>query len=82
MDAELIVFSGNANRPLAEKICDWLDMPLGGAIVGHFADDETRVELLANVRGRDVFIVQPISRPANHHLMEAMLMADAARHRP
>lgn len=77
MDAELIVFSGNANRPLAERICDWLDMPLGHATVGAFADGETRVELHNNVRGRDVFIIQSISRPANHHLMEALLMADA-----
>ena len=77
MDAELIVFSGNANRPLAEKITDWLDLPLGDATVGQFADGETRVELHANVRGRDVFIIQPTARPANHHLMEAMIMADA-----
>jgi ribose-phosphate pyrophosphokinase len=77
MDAELIVFSGNANRPLAEKICAWLDQPLGEATVSHFSDGETRVELHENVRGRDVFIVQPISNPANHHLMEAMIMADA-----
>lgn len=78
MDAELIVFSGNANRPLAEKICDWLDMPLGDAMCSQFSDGETRVELGTNVRGRDVFIIQPISRPANEHLMEAMIMADAA----
>jgi ribose-phosphate pyrophosphokinase len=77
MDAELIVFSGNANRPLAEKICEWLDLPVGEAMVGQFADGETRVELQTNVRGRDVFIVQPLSRPANHHIMEAMIMADA-----
>lgn len=78
MDAELIVFSGNANRPLAEKICDWLDMPVGEAQVTRFSDGETRVELGTNVRGRDVFIIQPISNPANEHLMEAMIMADAA----
>jgi ribose-phosphate pyrophosphokinase len=77
MDADLIVFSGNSNRPLAEKICAWLDQPLGAATVSHFSDGETRVELHENVRGRDVFIVQPISNPANHHLMEAMIMADA-----
>jgi len=77
MDAELIVFSGNANRPLAEKICDWLDMPLGEALVGQFSDGETRVELNSNVRGRDVFIIQSTSCPTNHHLMEALIMADA-----
>jgi ribose-phosphate pyrophosphokinase len=77
MDSDLIVFSGNANRPLAEKICAWLDQPLGEAMVSHFSDGETRVELHENVRGRDVFIVQPTSNPANHHLMEAMIVADA-----
>ena len=77
MDAELIVFSGNANRPLAEKICDWLDMPLGEALVSQFSDGETRVELNSNVRGRDVFIIQSTSCPSNHHLMEALIMADA-----
>jgi ribose-phosphate pyrophosphokinase len=77
MDAELVVFSGNANRPLAERICEWLDIPVGEAQCGQFADGETRVELHTNVRGRDVFIIQPITRPANHHLMEALIMADA-----
>lgn len=77
MKADLIVFSGNANRPLAEKICSWLDLPLGEAMVTSFVDGETRVELNSNVRGRDVFIIQSTSRPANHHLMEALIMADA-----
>lgn len=77
MDAEMVVLSGNANRPLAERICRWLDVPVADAVVGQFSDGETRVELRTNVRGRDVFIIQPISRPANHHLMEAMIMADA-----
>ena len=78
MDAELIVFSGNANRALAERICDWLDMSLGEAVVSQFSDGETRVELNSNVRGRDVFIIQSLSKPTNQHLMEAMIMADAA----
>ncbi len=77
MDAELIVFSGNSNQPLAQKICEWLDVPLGQALVTQFSDGETRVELQENVRGRDVFIIQPCSMPANHHIMEAMIMADA-----
>ncbi len=77
MDAELIVFSGNANRPLAERICTWLDIPLGEATVSKFSDGETRVELHNNVRGRDVFVVQSTSQPANQHLMEALIMADA-----
>lgn len=77
MNADLIVFSGNSNKPLTEKICSWLDLPLGEAMVSSFADGETRVELNSNVRGRDVFIIQSTSCPANHHLMEAMIMADA-----
>lgn len=77
MEAEMIIFSGNANKPLAEKICNWIDIPLGEALVTSFSDAETRVELHTNVRGRDVFIVQPTCNPANHHLMEAMIMADA-----
>lgn len=77
MDAELVVFAGNANRPLATKICDWLDTSISDATVGRFSDGETRVELQANVRGRDVFIIQPLSAPANQHIMEAMIMCDA-----
>jgi len=77
MESELIVFSGNANRNVAEKICKWLDVPLGKAICSQFSDGETRVELQTNVRGRDVFIIQPLSAPANHHIMEAVIMADA-----
>lgn len=79
MDTELIVFSGNSNRPLAQKICQYLDIPLGKATVSQFSDGETRVELESNVRGRDVFIVQSTCAPANHHIMEAVIMADACR---
>ena len=79
MERELVVFSGNANRPLAESICSWLDIGLGDATVSQFKDGETRVELHTNVRGRDVFIIQPTSRPANHHIMEAVILADACR---
>ena len=75
----MIVFSGNANRPLAHKICDYLDIPLGRAVVDRFSDGETRVEIQSNVRGRDVFIVQPTSAPADHHLIEALIMIDACR---
>ncbi len=78
-DTEMIIFSGNSNKYLAQKICHYLDIPLGEAFVGEFSDGETRVELGNNVRGRDVFIVQSMSRPANHHIMEAAIMADACR---
>ncbi|MFW7378162.1 MAG: ribose-phosphate pyrophosphokinase [Oligoflexus sp.] len=79
MDNDLIVFSGNANRKLAEKICEYLDIRLGAAMVDSFSDGETRVELQENIRGRDVFIIQPTSAPANHHIMEALAMVDACR---
>lgn len=74
---EMMLFSGNANIPLAEKISAHLNIPLGKAHVGRFSDGETRVEILQNVRGRDVFLIQPTSAPANEHLMEFITMADA-----
>src|SRR4051812_7176052 len=75
----MAVFTGNANPQLAQDIARHLMVPLGRSSVGHFSDGETTVELLENVRGRDVFLVQPTSPPANNHLMELMLMADACR---
>ena len=75
----MAVFSGNANPGLAQDIARHLMMPLGRAFVGRFSDGEVTVELMENVRGRDVFIVQPTSPPANDHLMELLLMADACR---
>lgn len=79
MDSELILFSGGANVPLAEKIADYLDIPLGKASVSKFADGETRVEIDTNVRGSDVFILQPTCNPANHQIMEVLIMVDACR---
>ncbi len=79
VESEMQLFTGNANRPLAKKISRYLDLPLGEAIVGQFSDGETRVEIQSNVRGRDVFIIQPTSSPANHHIMEVLIMADACR---
>jgi ribose-phosphate pyrophosphokinase len=79
MPPELILFSGNANLPLAEKISMHLDVPLGEAIVSQFSDGETRVELKRNVRGCDTYIIQPMSSPANHNIMEAVIMIDALR---
>ncbi len=77
--AELKVFSGNANKPLAKKICDHLNMPLGQAQVGRFSDGEITVEIKENVRGRDVFIIQPTSAPVNENLMELLIMIDALK---
>jgi ribose-phosphate pyrophosphokinase len=73
------IFSGNSNRPLAEAICTYLQMPLANASVKRFSDMEVFVEILENVRGEDVFIVQSSSYPANDHLMELLVMIDAMR---
>ncbi|MCR9135793.1 MAG: ribose-phosphate pyrophosphokinase [Alphaproteobacteria bacterium] len=73
------LFAGNSNRVLAESICNYLNIPLGNAIVRRFADQEIFVEIKENVRGEDVFIIQSTSFPANDHLMELLIMIDAAR---
>lgn len=78
-DTDMMVFSGNANPKLAKDIVNHLNMPLGKAAIDKFSDDEIMVEIMENVRGRDVFIVQPTCQPANDHLMELMVMADAIR---
>jgi ribose-phosphate pyrophosphokinase len=77
--ATMAVFTGNANQPLAQEIARHLMVPLGRASVSRFSDSECTVELLENVRGRDVFIVQPTCSPANDHLMELLVMTDACR---
>jgi ribose-phosphate pyrophosphokinase len=76
---EITLFSGNANRPLAEKICQRLGHPLAACRVGRFSDGEIRVEVEANVRGRDVFLIQSTCAPANDHLMELLIMAEACK---
>ncbi|ACM27195.1 ribose-phosphate pyrophosphokinase [Agrobacterium sp. SHOUNA12C] len=73
------IFAGNSNRHLAEAICNYLNLPLGKASVRRFADQEIFVEIQENVRGEDVFVVQPTSFPANDHLMELLIMVDAMR---
>ena len=75
----LMVFTGNANPTLAKKVTDHLNIKLGKANVGKFSDGETMVELLENVRGKDVFILQSTSMPTNDHLMEIMFMVDALK---
>ena len=75
----MMVFSGNANPQLTHDICQYLNMSLGKASVGVFSDGEINVEILENVRGRDVFIVQPTSTPTNDNLMELLVMVDALR---
>ena len=71
------VFSGGANRALAEKIAGAIGLALGRATVGRFSDGEVQVEIHDNVRGRDVFIVQPTCAPTNDHLVELLIMIDA-----
>ncbi|HEU5398115.1 MAG TPA: ribose-phosphate diphosphokinase [Gammaproteobacteria bacterium] len=75
----MMVFTGNANPQLAHKIAARLQLPLGKAQVSRFSDGEVAVELMENVRGRDVFIVQSTCPPTNDNLMELLVMADALR---
>lgn len=75
----MMIFTGNANPELALKIASHLQIPIGQASVGRFSDGETMVEILENVRGRDVFIIQSTCSPANDNLMELLIMADALR---
>jgi ribose-phosphate pyrophosphokinase len=80
MDSPTIaVFTGSANPRLAQDIARYLQVPLGRAHVGRFSDGEVTVEIMENVRGRDVFVVQSTSPPANDHLMELLVMVDACR---
>ncbi|HAU69354.1 MAG TPA: ribose-phosphate pyrophosphokinase [Gammaproteobacteria bacterium] len=73
----LTVFSGNANPDLAAQVVDYLKLPLGKARVEQFSDGEIAVEVLENVRGRDVFIIQPTCAPSHKNLMELLLLIDA-----
>jgi len=75
----LMVFTGNANPKLAEDVVKHLNIPLGRATVGRFSDGEVMVELLENVRGKDVFVLQSTCTPTNDSLMEVMLMVDALK---
>ncbi len=79
MVSDMMVFAGNANPQLAQDIASYLEMPLGKAIVGKFSDAEVMVEILENVRGKHIFIVQPTCAPTNDNLMELLVMADAMR---
>jgi len=75
----LMVFTGNANPKLAQKVAKQLNIQLGKATVSKFSDGEVMVELLENVRGKDVFVLQSTCAPTNDHLMELMIMVDALR---
>jgi len=75
----MMVFTGNANRDLAQKVVDNLRLPLGNAKVDKFSDGEVAIEINENVRGKDVFIIQPTCNPTNDNLMELIVMTDALR---
>lgn len=76
---KMMVFTGNANRQLAEKVVERLDIPMGEATVTKFSDGEVSVEIHENARGKDVFILQSTCAPTNDNLMELIVMADALR---
>jgi ribose-phosphate pyrophosphokinase len=77
--SNMMIFTGNSNPKLAEAISKHLDIPIGKAHVSTFSDGETLVEILENVRGKDVFLIQSTCSPANDNLMELLTMADAMR---
>jgi ribose-phosphate pyrophosphokinase len=77
VDEKFKIFTGSANRPLAEAICGYLGAKPGGCRLGKFSDGESYFQILENVRGADVFVVQPCSHPVDLHLMELLLMIDA-----
>ena len=78
-ERRLMIFSGNSNRRLAEDVANYLNISVGKASVTTFSDGEISVEIQENVRGQDIFIIQPTCQPTNDHLMELMIMSDALR---
>jgi ribose-phosphate pyrophosphokinase len=79
VDEKFKIFSGTANEPLADEVCNFLGMPRGQAMLKRFADGEVYVQVQENVRGCDVFVMQPTCRPVDEHLMELLLMIDALK---
>src|SRR3989344_404741 len=75
----LMVFTGNANPRLAQEVAKHLNLSLGRAVVGKFSDGEVMVEIMENVRGKDVFVLQPTCAPTNDNLMELLVLIDAAK---
>ena len=78
-DSSMVVFAGNASTQLAQDIASHLKLALGKAHVGQFSDGEIMVEIMENVRGREVFLIQPTCPPVNENLMELLIMADACQ---
>src|SRR3989441_9075454 len=79
VDDKFKIFCGTANQPLADEVCAFLGMTRGQAMVRRFADGEAYVQIQENVRGADVFVMQPTCRPVDEHLMELLLMIDALK---
>ena len=79
MDDDVVILAGSASRRLGEAIADYLDHPLGKCETLHFSDGNVFVRVLENVRGRDVFLVQGTSRPANDNFMELLFWVDALK---
>ena len=77
--SSLKIFSGSANLPLAQEICDYLGTPLGKVKLKRFSDGEVNFQVRENVRGMDAFVIQPTSPPVNEHLMELLIMIDALK---
>ena len=77
--SEICVVTGNANKELAEKICKCLEIPMADVICSRFSEGEIRVQIVSNVRGKDVFIVQSTCPPVNDNLMELLILIDAAK---
>jgi len=78
-DRNLLVFSGNANRPLAEAVCKELGIRMGKALVGRFSDGEVQVEIEENVRRQEVFVIQPTNAPSAENLVELLVLIDALK---
>src|SRR3954470_2890644 len=79
LQPEMKVFSGTANRELSQRICNYIGVPLGQATISAFPDGDTYVKIEENIRGRDVFIIQPRCRADKDHWVELLIMVDAAR---
>jgi len=79
IEESMMLFTGNANRPLARAVAEHLQVPLSKAIIGRFSDGEINVEIAENVRGRDTVVIQPTCAPANDHFMELLVLIDALR---
>jgi ribose-phosphate pyrophosphokinase len=79
LDDKFKIFCGTANEPLADEVCAFLGMTRGQAMLTRFADGEAYVQIQENVRGADVFVMQPTCRPVDSHLMELLLMLDALK---